>query len=106
MELSSKGLVPIFEKLKGLSYNTTRNRYTKRKNRKVASLPYRKIQKFIEYKMAWLGYETHYVNAKNTSKTCPRCGSLSKVKGQVYKCKKCGYSADRHFIACVNILKM
>lgn len=56
----------------------------------------------------WPGWaiKPHYVNAKNTSKTCPRCGSLSKVKGQVYKCKQCGYQADRHFIACLNILKM
>uniref|UniRef100_A0A7J3M0B5 Transposase n=1 Tax=Archaeoglobus fulgidus TaxID=2234 RepID=A0A7J3M0B5_ARCFL len=27
------------------------------------------------------GYETHYVSAKNTSKTCPRCGRLSKTNG-------------------------
>ncbi|PUA31334.1 MAG: hypothetical protein B9J98_06580, partial [Candidatus Terraquivivens tikiterensis] len=36
-ELSQEGLAPIFENLKGLSYNATRNRYAKRKNRKVAS---------------------------------------------------------------------
>ncbi|PUA31170.1 MAG: hypothetical protein B9J98_07480, partial [Candidatus Terraquivivens tikiterensis] len=56
--------------------------YAKQKNRKVASLPYRKVQNFIEYKMAWLGYRTHYVSARNTSKTCPRCGRLSKTEGQ------------------------
>ncbi|MEM3489771.1 MAG: transposase, partial [Nitrososphaerota archaeon] len=105
-ELAGKGLSPIFEKLKGLNYNSTRNRYAKCRNRKVSSLPYRKIQSFIEYKMAWLGYKTQYVDAKNTSKTCPRCGSLSKVRGQTYKCEKCGYEADRHFVTCVNILRM
>jgi putative transposase len=102
-EFIKEGIAPIFEELKDMNYNTTRNKYAKRKNRKVASLPYRKIQSFIQYKLAWEGYPTHYVNAKNTSKTCPRCGSLSKVKGQVYECKKCGYKADRHFVACVNI---
>jgi len=104
-ELLSKRLSPILESLKGLAYNRTRSRY-RRKNRKVASLPYRKIQSSIEYKMAWQGYKTHYIKPKNTSKTCPRCGSLSKVKGQIYECKRCGYKADRHFVACVNILKM
>ncbi|PUA33730.1 MAG: hypothetical protein B9J98_01935, partial [Candidatus Terraquivivens tikiterensis] len=105
-ELSQEGLAPIFENLKGLSYNATRNRYAKRKNRKVASLPYRKIQNLIEYKMAWMGYRTHYVSARNTSRTCPRCGRLSKKNGQVFKCRHCGYEADRHFVACVNILGM
>jgi len=105
-KLAEGGIVPIFEELKGLSYHATRNHYTKCKNRKVASLPYRKIQSFIEYKMKWLGYKTHYVSAKNTSKTCPRCGSLSKVEGRVYECRRCGYKTDRHFMACVNILRM
>jgi putative transposase len=105
-EFIEEEVIPIFEELKDMNYNVTRNKYNKWKNRKVASLPYRKIQRFIEYKCAWYGYLTYYVSAKNTSKTCPRCGSLSKVKGQVYECKKCGYKADRHFVACVNILKM
>ncbi|PUA31151.1 MAG: hypothetical protein B9J98_07365, partial [Candidatus Terraquivivens tikiterensis] len=105
-ELSQEGLAPIFENLKGLSYNATRNRYAKQKNRKVASLPYRKVQNFIEYKMAWLGYKTHYISARNTSKTCPRCGRLSKAEGQAFRCRHCGYEADRHFVACVNMLRM
>ncbi|MEM3615384.1 MAG: transposase [Candidatus Methanomethylicia archaeon] len=105
-ELAGRGLIPVFEKLKGLNYNSTRNRYTKRRNRKVSSLPYRKIQGLVEYKMAWYGYKTHYVSARDTSRTCPRCRSLSKVEGQVYECKRCGYRADRHFVACVNILRM
>ncbi len=105
-EFIEKGVSPVLEKLKGLSYNTTRNKQAKYKNRKVSSLPYRKIQSFLEYKMAWYGYKTPYVSAKNTSKTCPRCGRLSKTNGQVYECRYCGYRADRPFVACVNILKM
>ncbi|PUA31472.1 MAG: hypothetical protein B9J98_06385 [Candidatus Terraquivivens tikiterensis] len=105
-DLAQEGLAPILENLKGLSYNATRNKRTKRKNRKVASLPYRKVQNFIEYKMAWLGYKTHYISARNTSKTCPRCGRLSKADGQAFRCVHCGYTADRHFVACVNMLRM
>ncbi|MEM1607397.1 MAG: transposase, partial [Candidatus Bathyarchaeia archaeon] len=105
-EFIENGVSPILEKLKGLSYNATRNKYAKRKNRKVSSLPYRKIQRFIEYKMAWHGYKTHHVSARNTSKTCPRCGRLSKTNGQVFKCESCGFEADRHFVACINILRM
>ncbi|MEM3905310.1 MAG: transposase [Nitrososphaerota archaeon] len=105
-EFVKNGVTPILEKLKGLSYNATKNKYAKRRNRKVSFLPYRKIQDFIEYKMAWHGYKTHYVSAKNTSKTCPRCGRLSKTNGQVFKCEGCGFMADRHFVACINILRM
>ncbi|MEM2498216.1 MAG: transposase [Candidatus Nezhaarchaeales archaeon] len=105
-EFVENGVSPILERLKGLSYNATRNKHAKRRNRKVSSLPYGKIQRFIEYKMAWYGYKTHYVSAKNTSKTCPRCGRLSKTNGQVYECKHCGYRADRHFVACMNMLRM
>ncbi|MBS7641006.1 MAG: zinc ribbon domain-containing protein [Candidatus Bathyarchaeia archaeon] len=93
-EFVENGVSPILEKLKGLSYNATRNKYAKRKNRKVSPLPYRKIQDFIEYKMAWHGYRTHYVSARNTSKTCPRCGRLSKTNGQVFKCEGCGFKTD------------
>ena len=31
---------------------------------------------------------------------------MSKTNGQVYECKHCGYRADIHFVACMNILKM
>ncbi|MBS7654204.1 transposase [Candidatus Bathyarchaeota archaeon] len=105
-EFVENGVSPILEKLKGLSYNATRNKHAKRKNRKVSSLPYRKIQSFIEYKMAWYGYKTYYIPAKGTSKTCPRCGRSSKTNGQVYECRYCGYRADRHFVAGINILGM
>lgn len=27
-------------------------------------------------------------------------------KGQVHKCRRCGYEADRHFVACVNMFRM
>lgn len=59
--LAEDKLIPNFEDLKDLSYNATRKHYMKRKNRKVATLPYRKTQDF---------------------------------------------RADKHFVACVNILKM
>jgi len=52
-EFIKEGVTPIFEELKYMNYHTTRNKYAKRKNRKVVSLPYRKIQSFIQYNLAW-----------------------------------------------------
>jgi len=43
------------------------------------------------------------VEAKNTSKTCPIYGEISKPNGHVYKCRTCGFQADRHLMAAWNI---
>lgn len=44
------------------------------------------------------------VDPRNTSKTCSRCGFVAKdLRGQVFKCPKCGLVIDRQKNACVNI---
>ncbi|MEM0482950.1 MAG: zinc ribbon domain-containing protein [Nitrososphaerota archaeon] len=43
------------------------------------------------------------VDARNTSRTCPICGELGKPNGHVFKCRKCGFQADRHLVAAWNI---
>ena len=44
------------------------------------------------------------VNPKDTSKTCSRCGFVVKdLRGQVFRCPKCGLVIDRQKNACVNI---
>ncbi|MEM4056536.1 MAG: transposase [Thermoplasmatales archaeon] len=75
----------------------------------------RGIQKRITEKALEYGVKVEFVNPKNTSKTCPKCGaSLNSVtrnaqrKGwqpRILKCKKCGFSHDRDVIAAWNIAK-
>ncbi|PUA33753.1 MAG: hypothetical protein B9J98_02080 [Candidatus Terraquivivens tikiterensis] len=45
------------------------------------------------------------VDAKNNSKTCPICGEIRARRGWSFKCKRCGYEASSHLIACINIVK-
>ncbi|MEM2427964.1 MAG: zinc ribbon domain-containing protein, partial [Candidatus Bathyarchaeia archaeon] len=55
------------------------------------------------YKSMELGFKPETVKAENTSRTCPMCGEISKPNGHVFKCRKCGFQADRHFVAAWNI---
>ncbi|MEM0173780.1 MAG: transposase, partial [Sulfolobaceae archaeon] len=62
-------------------------------------------QKYVEYKSAWNGYETVFVDAYGTSKTCSRCGYYNKdLRGaSVFKCPNCGLVIDRQKNAAKNI---
>jgi transposase len=77
-----------------------RMKYDRRMNRRLHSMPFRKIQFSISYKSIERGYEPEYVDARNTSRLCPICGELNKPNGHIYKC---GFQADRHLVAAWNI---
>ena len=91
---------PIMEELKNMR---KKMKYGRRMNRRLHSIPFRKIQSTISYKSIERGYKPETVDAKNTSKTCPICGELNKPNGHVFKCKRCGFQADRHLVAAWNI---
>jgi putative transposase len=91
---------PVMENLKNIR---ERIRYGRRMNRRLHSMPFRRVQFSIFYKSIERGYKPEYVDAKDTSKMCPICGGLNKPNGHIYKCRKCGFQADRHFVAAWNI---
>ncbi len=68
----------------------------------------RRIHSQLEYKARWRGIPLVRVNPKNTSRTCPACGSLSSRKGGVFEGEMfrcgCGWSIDRQTNAALNIL--
>ncbi|MEM0041689.1 MAG: zinc ribbon domain-containing protein [Candidatus Korarchaeum sp.] len=43
-----------------------------------------------------------FLNPKDTSKGCSRCGKINAPKGAVYKCR-CGLRIDRQMNAAVNL---
>jgi putative transposase len=91
---------PIMEELKNMREKI---KYGRRMNRRLHSIPFRKIQSTISYKSIERGYKPETVDAKNTSKTCPICSELNKPNGQVYTCRKCSFQADKHLVAAWNI---
>ena len=68
---------------------------------------FRKLQQFIEYKARWEGIPVVYVDARNTSKICSRCGCLNRLcpSDRFLQCKQCHTIIDRHVNASINILK-
>ena len=92
----------IMEKLKGIKHNVL-NR-SKEQNRKLSKWDARTFQFTLEYKLKWLELPVKYVNAKNTSKTCPLCsGYMVAYEGRLMKCEKCSLVIDRDVVAVLNL---
>ncbi|MEM1562067.1 MAG: transposase [Candidatus Bathyarchaeia archaeon] len=98
--IAEENVKPVMEKL---THIRERIRYGREMNRRLHSIPFRKIQFYTSYKSMELGFKPETVKAENTSRACPICGEISKPNGHVFKCRKCGFQADRHFIAAWNI---
>jgi putative transposase len=68
---------------------------------RLNSFPFRMIQFYIQYKSLLNNSPVYFVNPKNTSKICFRCGGT--INSSKF-CPNCGL--DRDINACLNILKM
>ncbi|MEM3441078.1 MAG: transposase [Candidatus Bathyarchaeia archaeon] len=98
--IAEENVKPVMEVLTNIREGI---RFNRRLNRRLHSLPFRKIQFYVSYKSMERGLQPEYVKANNTSRTCPICGELNKPNGHVFKCKRCGFHADRHLVAAWNI---
>ena len=47
-----------------------------------------------------------YVDPRNTSRTCPQCGTAAKENraGEAFRCAGCNYTADADYVGALNIL--
>ncbi|MEZ0345832.1 MAG: RNA-guided endonuclease TnpB family protein [Infirmifilum sp.] len=73
---------------------------------KLMILSYKRLGYWIDWQASKHGVPVVVVDPRNTSSTCPRCGS--KLRGSGYRrlrCPRCGFEADRDFIALLNIEK-
>jgi IS605 OrfB family transposase len=83
-----------------------RARGSKKFNRMLSGWSFKELAKFIEYKAALAGVPVIYVNPKETSKTCPRCGNISRNNRKTqgwFKCTSCGYQSDADRVGALNI---
>lgn len=103
VELVFEDLTNIRQSMR--SKRRSRNGRALRKDmrRRLNQWPFRKLQFFVKYKALQRGFVTHYVRAKGTSSTCPRCGSHAKPNGHVFSCKMCGFVGDRHAVGAYNV---
>lgn len=94
----------VMEDLTNIRKNFEKGKRSRKLNKRMNSLPFRKLQDYIEYKALRKGIRTVYIDPKNTSKECHRCGQLNNVAyRRDYECSNCGLKYDRDLNASINI---
>jgi len=91
------------EDLKGIR---ARLRVRKAHRRQLHSWAFAQLQDFITYKARLGGVPVALVDPRNTSRTCPKCGSVEKKnrKSQArFECVCCGFGGHADHIAAINI---
>lgn len=92
------------EDLKGIQKNAAKIRKADRS--RYNSWGFARLRLFIEYKAKLNGVPLKLISPENTSRTCPKCGTISKKnrKSQTwFKCIKCGYGHHADTVAAINI---
>ncbi|AKA74369.1 transposase [Saccharolobus solfataricus] len=76
-------------------------------SRKISRTVWRSIHRVLRYKAPLYGSFVKEVNPHLTSRSCPRCGFVSRKVGKTFECERCGFKLDRQLNASLNIyLKM
>jgi putative transposase len=76
-------------------------------SKKISRTVWRSIHRVLKYKAPIYGSFVKEVNPYLTSKSCPRCGWVSRKVGGTFRCERCGFTLDRQLNASLNIyLKM
>lgn len=91
------------ENLSGISQRTTVRRGQRRRQ---LSWGFAQLRQFVEYKAESAGVPTILVDPRNTSRTCPRCGTVGKKNRPTqrdFRCVGCGFAGLADQNAAVNI---
>ncbi|WP_198968325.1 RNA-guided endonuclease InsQ/TnpB family protein, partial [Saccharolobus islandicus] len=76
-------------------------------SKKISRTVWRTIHRVLKYRAPLYGSFLKEVNPYHTSKSCPRCGWVSRKVGRTFRCVRCGFTLDRQLNASLNIyLKM
>ena len=91
------------EDLRGIGKSTVVRHSQRRRHRSWA---FSQLRQFITYKAKLSGVLVTLVDPRNTSRTCPSCGFVSKSnrKSQSnFLCQECGFASNADLIGAVNI---
>jgi putative transposase len=91
------------ENLKGIRQRITVRRHQRARH---ANWSFAQLRQMIEYKAALVGVPVTWVDPRNTSRTCPRCGHVSKANRpnrNRFECVSCGHVGAADTIAAQNI---
>ena len=91
------------ENLTGIRSRTTARR---KQRARQANWSFHQLKQFLAYKAKLTGIPLLEVDPRNTSRTCPVCGSIDKANRRtqsLFLCTSCGYSANADCNAARNI---
>ena len=71
--------------------------------KKVLRTVWRTIHRVLKYKVPFYGSFVKEVSPHFTSKSCPRCGWVSRKVGRTFRCGWYGFTPDRQLNASLNI---
>ena len=100
--LAEEGLAQVMGDLRGIGRKWVKGKALRRR---LKAWSYAVLARMLEYKLAWEGLPTYYVNEAGTSSTCPRCGARARPQGRRFACAKCGFEEDRHIVGALNIAR-
>lgn len=95
-----------FEDLTGIRKNTTRRGKEARHQHNL--WPFYMLRQFVTYKAALAGVKTVFVDPRNTSKICSRCGHRDKKNRKtqaLFRCVVCRYQTNADTNAAHNIAR-
>ncbi|MGC9179939.1 MAG: RNA-guided endonuclease InsQ/TnpB family protein [Vulcanisaeta sp.] len=76
--------------------------------RRLMDVGFHELRGIIQWQVSKYGKEFRLVTPAYTSKTCSRCGYVKEdltLNDRVFKCPRCGWTADRDYNAALNLLK-
>ena len=77
-------------------------------NKSILDQGWFEFRRQLDYKLAWRGGQLIAVPARNTSRTCPACGHVSKdnrLTQARFACVCCGYEANADVVGAINVLR-
>jgi len=95
----------VFENLKGIRQRAKLTRY---KHRDFHSWSFAQLIDLSRYKFLQKGIPVVFVDARNSSKECSRCGYISKSSRRsqsLFRCIRCGFQHNADFNASLNLAK-
>jgi IS605 OrfB family transposase len=101
-----EGDIIVMEKLNGIR---SRTKHRKNQNGDFHNWAFRKLQSFIEYKALERGIPVAYIEPRNTSVTCPRCGHISKTNRRsqsLFRCVRCSFQHNADYVASLNLSRV
>jgi len=106
--LVKENQVIVFEKLdiKDMMSNHT-NVFGNKLNKSIGDVAWNQFMEYTAYKAEEAGRTVVFVNPRNTSKRCSRCGQIVEktLADRVHSCS-CGLVLDRDENAAINILSL